>query len=153
MINTWNTVYEVVSEQSALLGYKEKKVDPGLQATPNYWYDQPQTGLSKMASSAGAQSQPEEFDICWFDLAITPDQLYKIRPYQRVSQWPGIGVVAHKDKLGKNLTLMRKEFPEDYDFFPATFILPHEMNLFKSQFVKKEPKEKGPDGKGIDSVK
>ena len=54
VINTWNTVYEVVSEQSAMLGYKEKKVDPGLQATPNYWYDQPQTGLSKMASSAGA---------------------------------------------------------------------------------------------------
>jgi hypothetical protein len=34
--------------------------------------------------------QPEEFDICWFDLAITPDILYRIKPYQRVSQWPGI---------------------------------------------------------------
>lgn len=64
--------------------------------------------------------------------------LYKLKPYQRISQWPGIAVVAHKNKLGQNLTLMRKEFPEDYDFFPATFVLPYEMNAFKSQFYKKE---------------
>lgn len=27
---------------------------------------------------------------------------------------------------------MKKEFPESYDFFPATYILPYDMNLFKS---------------------
>lgn len=25
--------------------------------------------------------QPEEFDICWFDLAIAPDILYRIKAY------------------------------------------------------------------------
>ena len=94
-------------------------------------------------------ASPEEFDIIWFDLAITPDVLYKLKPYQRISQWPGIAVVAHKNKLGQNLTLMRKEFPEDYDFFPATFILPYEMNIFKAQFYKKElsPPKEGADAK------
>lgn len=29
--------------------------------------------------------QPEEFDICWFDLHINPDILYRIKPYQRIS--------------------------------------------------------------------
>lgn len=33
---------------------------------------------------------------------------------------------------------MRKEFPDQYDFFPATYILPYEMNLFKSQFYMKK---------------
>ena len=33
---------------------------------------------------------------------------------------------------------MRKEFPDHYDFFPATYILPYEMNLFKSQFFIKK---------------
>ena len=36
---------------------------------------------------------------------------------------------------------MRKEFPDDYDFFPATYILPYEMNLFKSQFFIKKKDE------------
>ena len=44
---------------------------------------------------------------------------------------------------------MRKEFPDDYDFFPVTFILPHEMNQFKAQFIKKEPKEKLPEQKEV----
>jgi len=30
-------------------------------------------------------ANPEEFDIFWYDLAISPDVLYKIKPYQRVS--------------------------------------------------------------------
>jgi len=50
--------------------------------------------------------QPEEFDIAWFDLPITADVLSKIKPYQRVSQWPGISVLSHKNKLAKNLKLM-----------------------------------------------
>jgi hypothetical protein len=66
--------------------------------------------------------------------------LYKMKPYQRISQWPGIQVIAHKNKLGQNLMLMRKEFPEAYGFTPATFILPYEMNLLKREFMQ-EPKE------------
>jgi len=57
-------------------------------------------------------------------LAIPLDILHKLKPYQRISQWPGIQVVAHKNRLGQNLMIMRKEFPIDYDFFPVTFVLP-----------------------------
>jgi hypothetical protein len=39
--------------------------------------------------------------------------------------------------------LMRKEFPEHYDFFPVTYVLPYEMNHFRKQFFKEvEPPEK-----------
>lgn len=56
-------------------------------------------------------TSPEDFDVFWFDLAIQPDILGKLKPYQRISQWPGIHVVAHKNRLGQNLMSMNKEFP------------------------------------------
>ena len=31
---------------------------------------------------------------------------------------------------------MRKNFPNEYDFFPQTWLLPAEMGDFRSQFVK-----------------
>ena len=41
--------------------------------------------------------------------------------------------------------LMRKEFPEQYDFFPVTYVLPYEMNHFRKQFFKStEPDNKDP---------
>jgi len=64
-----------------------------------------------------------------------------MKPYQRISQWPGIQIIAHKNKLGQNLMMMRKEFPEAYGFTPATYVLPYEMNLLKKEFIL-EPKEK-----------
>lgn len=77
--------------------------------------------------------QPEEFDICWFDLQINPEILYRVKPYQRISQWPGIQIIAHKNKLGKNLMQMRKEFMEygEYEFFPETYLIPQEWPEFK----------------------
>jgi tubulin polyglutamylase TTLL6/13 len=53
-----------------------------------------------------------------YDLAITPDILCKIKPYQRISQFPGILVIANKSKLGRNLNKMQKFYPDEYDFFP-----------------------------------
>ena len=45
-------------------------------------------------------------------------------------------MIAHKNKLGKNLMQMKKEYsePGEYDFFPDTFILPQELVEYKKQF-------------------
>lgn len=45
---------------------------------------------------------------------------------QRINHFPGMYELARKDNLGKNLTRMAKLFPEDYAFFPRTWILPQE---------------------------
>lgn len=36
---------------------------------------------------------------------------------------------------------MFKEFPEEYDFFPQTFIMPYEIQDFKNQFISKAERE------------
>lgn len=43
-------------------------------------------------------------------------------------------MVAHKNKLGKNLMMMKKVYPDDYDFFPETYLLPYELYEFRNLF-------------------
>ena len=83
------------------------------------------------------------FIVVSISIDIQPDILYRIKPYQRISQVPGINVIAHKNKLGKNLMMMLKYYPEDYNFFPETYLLPYELYEFRNLFKPKEepPKE------------
>jgi len=122
-VNIYNTVYPIITDTCKAMNMRFRMVDPQLHVNPY-----------QMIDHVTPMPQPEDFDICWFDLAITPDILYRVKPYQRISQWPGIQVIAHKNKLGKNLMLMQKEYPEDYDFFPKTFMLPYELADFRNEF-------------------
>ena len=40
-------------------------------------------------------------------------------------------LIHRKTFLAKNLKKMKKNFEEDYDFFPRTWILPNEINDLK----------------------
>ena len=43
---------------------------------------------------------------------------------------------------------MQKQFPDEYDFFPKTFVLPVEYNEFKVQFEKHARAMKGTYNQG-----
>jgi tubulin polyglutamylase TTLL6/13 len=47
--------------------------------------------------------------------------------FQKISHFPGIYVLARKNLLGMSFTEMAKKFPEDYNFFPKTWLLPAEF--------------------------
>lgn len=80
------------------------------------------------------QKLKTDWDISWHDLAISPDYLTKLQPYQKVSQFPGIYVVCRKNHLARNLMKMQRAFPDDYKFFPKTWLLPSEIIDFRNQF-------------------
>lgn len=44
--------------------------------------------------------------------------------------------LARKNYLGRNLGKMFKSFPDEYKFFPRTWLLPTDYNDFKAQFQK-----------------
>ena len=73
----------------------------------------------------------QDFDICWLDMEVQPDILQRIKIHQRISQVPGIKVIANKHHLGKNLMAMLKYLPADFNFFPETYQLPSEMREFR----------------------
>ena len=51
-----------------------------------------------------------------------------------------MAALAHKNNLCRNLKRMQKWFPQDFDFFPKTWILPADSSDFKMQFTKKKAK-------------
>jgi len=57
-----------------------------------------------------------------------------MRSHQRANHHPGMYMLAHKNHLGRNLMWMLKHLPNDYNFFPHTWLLPSELNEFKKNF-------------------
>lgn len=76
-INTFNTQYPIITEASKAVGYRCKQADPNLYINPYQQMDGSNPNNTIPA--------PEEFDVCWFDLAINPEILYRVKTYQRVS--------------------------------------------------------------------
>lgn len=126
IVNVSNTQYPVVSEVTSKLGWN-------------------------------ICTDPEdlESDVYWQDSAITSETLAHFKSYQRVNHFPGMYAVARKDHLGKNLKAMKNMFPGEFNYFPATWVLPRDYNDLKNQFIGKRSKtfickpEASSQGKGI----
>jgi len=80
------------------------------------------------------KDEDTEWDLCWQDGSVTPEQLGKMKPYQKINHFPGMYGLARKDYLGRNLMRMRKLLPDVYKFFPKTWMLPAEWLDFSKQF-------------------
>ena len=57
--------------------------------------------------------------------------------HQKTNHFPGMFVLSRKSNLARNLTKMKKAFPEYYNFFPKTWLLPAESGKIMKQFNKK----------------
>ncbi len=101
------------------------------------------------------KDETKDWDIAWFDGAISIKLLQKMWPNQRTNHFPGMYNLARKNCLGRHLMRMRKWFPEDYDFFPMTYMIPTDYKEFKQQISDKRNKtfivkpEASCQGKGI----
>eukprot|EP00826_Nyctotherus_ovalis_P056676 TRINITY_DN769_c0_g8_i1.p1 TRINITY_DN769_c0_g8~~TRINITY_DN769_c0_g8_i1.p1 ORF type:complete len:502 (+),score=110.94 TRINITY_DN769_c0_g8_i1:321-1826(+) len=72
-------------------------------------------------------------DLCWMDTGVTPEVVAKLKAYQKINHFPNTSCITRKNKLGKNLTRMRKMFKKDYNFFPLTWTLPGEWGELKAE--------------------
>jgi tubulin polyglutamylase TTLL6/13 len=55
-----------------------------------------------------------------------------MKPYQKINHFPAMYLIARKTFLGRNLKKLFKIFPEEYSFFPKTWIIPNEFNELKN---------------------
>ena len=79
------------------------------------------------------------FDLCWTDNAVKPEVLVKMQPHQKINHFPGMSVLSRKNNLGKNLMKMRKVEPEEFKFFPMTFMIPGDYNELKQYNANRKP--------------
>ena len=73
-----------------------------------------------------------DWDIMWRDGSVSLSLLSQMSPSQKINHFPGMFEISRKNFLAKNLNKFREAFPEDYDFYPKTWILPQDFSSFKS---------------------
>lgn len=102
----------------------------------------------------------DDFDLLWCDLGLPPERIMRMKPYQRVNHFPGMHALTRKNHLGKNLNNMRAKYPDAYDFYPQTWLLPQDVRQLKKDWnyivANKDPNivlivkpEASSQGKGI----
>jgi len=77
----------------------------------------------------------ESAHIFWSSISL-PIEDYKIalRSNKYLSRIPGISEISLKKITGDILNKYLSYYPDDYNFFPKTFLLPEQLGLFKSYF-------------------
>ena len=73
----------------------------------------------------------EKWTIRWVDrycLGQTLRDMRLTRP-QRINHFPAICEIAFKCRLANNLNKMRQRLPEDFSFYPQTWVLPEELGV------------------------
>ncbi|CAK56184.1 unnamed protein product (macronuclear) [Paramecium tetraurelia] len=97
--------------------------------------------------------ETQVWDFCWTDNAVLPETLARMQSHQRINHFPGMYCIARKNYLGKNLNKMAKQFPEEFDFYPKTWMLPSDIsdlrqNIGKIKYFIVKP-EASCQGRGI----
>ena len=77
-----------------------------------------------------------DWDIAWFDGPIGVKILKEMNFNQRINHFPGIYNLARKNFLGRHLKKMKALLPNDYNFFPKTYMLPLEYKDFREDSLK-----------------
>lgn len=68
------------------------------------------------------------------------EKLSNLNPFQHVNHFPGSSNLGRKDSLHTNLLRMQQVYGEkEYDFFPKSYLLPHDWSLFNQEQVQPNP--------------
>lgn len=67
-----------------------------------------------------------DWDIYWSDAPVKENFIKKMLGHQRVNHFPGMYNLARKNMLGRHLMRMLRVLPNLYNFFPYSYMLPHD---------------------------
>ena len=111
---------------------KKSKLIANIQYTE---YDVVKEVLKERFNCKLRNSEGYDFDIIWVDTGVNSAMVSKLKPYQKVNHYHGMYCLARKNYLGRNLMKLKRALPNDYNYFPPTWLLPTDWNEFKAQFI------------------
>ncbi|EGR27206.1 tubulin-tyrosine ligase family protein, putative [Ichthyophthirius multifiliis] len=97
------------------------------------------------------------FNLQWIDTYLQIEDYKRMLSFQKINHFPGSQQLGKKNLLSANLFKMRNSFPQNYNFYPLTWILPQQyeqLKRFHYQSLKQKPyyivkPEACSQGKGI----
>jgi len=92
----------------------------------------------KESGSTALTHKEADWDVMWIDADFTIDRLKGLKPYQKINHMPGMTIISLKNNLAKYLKLHQKEQPEEFNFFPRTWIFPAESYLLMNFLEEKK---------------
>ena len=64
-----------------------------------------------------------------------------LNKFQKFNHFPGCWNIGRKDNLYRNLHQFKKKFPDDFNYFPKTYILESDWESFQSQKINADKKK------------
>jgi len=71
------------------------------------------------------------YTIFWMDNSSAQKRVKALRSYQRINHFPSISCLGRKHGLSETIQNAQIVFPEDYNYYPKSFILPKDISKFK----------------------
>lgn len=84
-------------------------------------------------SSEDSEEDRDEFENDYnllFTGAVKEEVLKTVRSYQKLSHFPHSYNIGRKDAMWRNISEMKDEFPDEYDFCPRTYVFPQDAEEF-----------------------
>jgi hypothetical protein len=75
----------------------------------------------------------EEPTFVWVDGILSKEDALEHLPFQRSNKIPGMDFICYKSTLFRSLNEMRKQYPQFFDVYPKTYLLPHEFLDFQRE--------------------
>ena len=69
--------------------------------------------------------------VIWYNCAPPVEAIGQLKEYQKINHFPASGQLSRKDCLARNLMRLQKTFPQEFSFFPKSWVLPAEYGDLK----------------------